>query len=63
MGARLPQSSDQVMGWTTGVKFTARTKMEFFSLKHNVQSGSGAHPASYPMGTRSSYPMDKIVAA
>jgi hypothetical protein len=22
-----------------------------FSLLHNVQTGSGAHPASYPMGT------------
>jgi hypothetical protein len=23
-----------------------------FSLHHRVQDGSGAHPASYPMGTR-----------
>jgi hypothetical protein len=23
-----------------------------FSLHHRVQNGSGAHPASYPMGTR-----------
>jgi hypothetical protein len=23
-----------------------------FSLHHSVQNGSGAHPASYPMGTR-----------
>jgi hypothetical protein len=23
-----------------------------FSLRHRVQNGSGAHPASYPMGTR-----------
>jgi hypothetical protein len=22
-----------------------------FSLHHHVQNGSGAHPASYPMGT------------
>jgi hypothetical protein len=26
-----------------------------FSLHHHVQNGSGAHPASYPMGTRSSF--------
>jgi hypothetical protein len=26
-----------------------------FSLHHRVQTGSGAHPASYPMGTRSSF--------
>jgi hypothetical protein len=25
-----------------------------FSLHHRVQNGSGAHPASYPMGTRGS---------
>jgi hypothetical protein len=27
-----------------------------FSLHHRVQNGSGAHPASYPMGTRGSHP-------
>jgi hypothetical protein len=28
-----------------------------FSLRHSVQTGSGAHPASYPMGgTRGSFP-------
>jgi hypothetical protein len=27
-----------------------------FSLHHGVQNGSGAHPASYPMGTRGSFP-------
>jgi hypothetical protein len=27
-----------------------------FSLHHSVQNGSGAHPASYPMGTRGSFP-------
>jgi hypothetical protein len=26
-----------------------------FSLHHRVQYGSGAHPASYPVGTRSSF--------
>jgi hypothetical protein len=26
-----------------------------FSLHHRVQNGSGAHPASYPMGTRDSF--------
>jgi hypothetical protein len=26
-----------------------------FSLHHHVQNGSGAHPASYPMGTRGSF--------
>jgi hypothetical protein len=27
-----------------------------FLLHHRVQTGSGAHPASYPMGTRGSFP-------
>jgi hypothetical protein len=27
-----------------------------FSLHHRVQNGSGAHPASYPMGTGGSFP-------
>jgi hypothetical protein len=30
-----------------------------FSLHHCVQSSSGAHPASYPMGTRGSFPERK----
>jgi hypothetical protein len=30
-----------------------------FSLHHPVQNGSGAHPASYPMGTRGRFPGGK----
>jgi hypothetical protein len=30
-----------------------------FSLHHRVQNGSGAHPASYSMGTRGSFPVVK----
>jgi hypothetical protein len=30
-----------------------------FSLHHRVQNGSGAHPASYPMSTRGSFPGGK----
>jgi hypothetical protein len=30
-----------------------------FSLHHRVQNGSEAHPASYPMATRGSFPGDK----
>jgi hypothetical protein len=26
-----------------------------FSLHHRIQNGSGAHPVSYPMGTRGSF--------
>jgi hypothetical protein len=34
-----------------------------FSLHYRVQNGSEAHPASYPMGTRSSFPGDKAAGA
>jgi hypothetical protein len=30
-----------------------------FSLLHSVQTGSGAHPASYPMGNEGSFPWSK----
>jgi hypothetical protein len=32
-----------------------------FFLHHRVQTGSGAHPASYPMGTTDSLPGGKAV--
>jgi hypothetical protein len=32
-----------------------------FSFHHHVQTGSGAHPASYPMGTRGSFTAGKAV--
>jgi hypothetical protein len=34
-----------------------------FSLHHSVQNGSGAHPASYPMGIRGSFPGGKATGA
>jgi hypothetical protein len=34
-----------------------------FSLHHYVQAGSGAHPASYPMGTKGSSPGGKVAGA
>jgi hypothetical protein len=35
-------------------------KRRDFSLDHRVQIGSGAHPASYPTGTGSSFPGIKL---
>jgi hypothetical protein len=32
-----------------------------FSTHHRVQTGSGAHPAVYAMGTRGSFPGGKAV--
>jgi hypothetical protein len=34
-----------------------------FSLHHRVHKGSGAHPASYPMGTEGSFPGGKATGA
>jgi len=34
-----------------------------FSLHQRVQRGSGAHPASYPMGARGSFPAGKTAGA
>jgi hypothetical protein len=34
-----------------------------FSFHHRIQNGSGAHPASYPMGTRVSFPVGKAAGA
>jgi hypothetical protein len=33
------------------------------SLHHHIQNGSGTHPASYPMGTRGSFPGVKAAGA
>jgi hypothetical protein len=34
-----------------------------FPLHHRVQNGSGAHPASYPTGTRGSFSGSKVAGA
>jgi hypothetical protein len=34
-----------------------------FSLHHHVQTGSGAHPDYYPMGTRVSFPESKAAGS
>jgi hypothetical protein len=39
--------------WDSRVRFSAGAGK--FSLHHRVQNGSGAYPASYPMGTRGSF--------
>jgi hypothetical protein len=43
----------------TGVQFLARAIMGDFSLHHHIQRDSGAHPASYSMGTGGTYPREK----
>jgi len=44
-----------------GVRFLAGTGN--FSLRHYVQTGSGAHPASYPTGIRCSFTGGKTAGA
>jgi hypothetical protein len=48
-------------GWTIGVLFQAGAGN--FSLHHRVQTGSGAHPASYAMGIGGSFPGGKAAGA
>jgi hypothetical protein len=60
MGAGIAQSVQWLAtGWTAeGSEFESRWG-QHFSLFHIGQTGSGAHPASYIMGTRGSFPRGK----
>jgi hypothetical protein len=40
-----------------------RENLEKMCQVHRVQNGSGAHPASYPMGSRGSFPGGKAAGA
>jgi hypothetical protein len=42
-----------------GVPSPGRVK----NFLHSVQTGSGAHPASYPVGTGGSFPGGKVAGA
>jgi hypothetical protein len=44
-------------------EFDSRQGLGIFSLRHRVQTGSTAHPVSYPMGTRGSFPESKATGA
>jgi hypothetical protein len=62
-------SRDRVVGIATGYgledqEVGVRVLMgQEFSFLHVVQTGSGAHPASYPMGNAGSYIGDKTAGA
>jgi hypothetical protein len=52
--------------WYSGLndrRFVSRQGARNFSLHHRVQNGSGVHPASYPMGIRSSFPGGKAAGS
>jgi hypothetical protein len=64
------RSHDSSVGIALGYRLDNRgSRVRFpagagnFSLHHGVQNGSGAHPASYPMGTRGSFPGDEVAGA
>jgi hypothetical protein len=59
-GTLLPRPLSAFMAWNvtytsalTLKRFNKLVVMGFFSLRHRVQTGSGAHPASDAMGTGS----------
>jgi hypothetical protein len=58
MGAGVAQSSQCLTThWTNGVRSQAKKKD--FSSSLCVQTSSGAHPVSYPMGTGGPFPGGK----
>jgi hypothetical protein len=61
-GARIAQrySPGLRAGWS-GVRASAGAGN--FSLHHRVQTGSGVHAASYPVGTTGSFPGGKVAGA
>jgi hypothetical protein len=51
-------------GWTIGWPgFDSLQGLRIFSLNHCVQTGSGAHPASYPMDNKATFPGSKVAGA
>jgi hypothetical protein len=58
MGAAVAQAVQCLTtGWTIGVR--SPTEAADISSSFCVQTGSGAHPASYPMGTGGPFPGGK----
>jgi hypothetical protein len=62
----LCRNRDRAVGIATGYGLNDRgfevsvpVGSRFFSLLLSVQTGSGAHPASYPMGTGGPFPAGK----
>jgi hypothetical protein len=50
-----------IRSWRTGVRVPAEAGISFF--RHRIQTSSGAHPASYQMGTGGSYTGGKMAGA
>jgi hypothetical protein len=70
MTKEMDESRNSSVGIGTGYGLDARmfgilfpAEAGNFSPRHHIQIGSGAHPTSYPMGTRGSSPGDKAAGA
>jgi hypothetical protein len=50
------------IGYWLGSEFESWRGQEF-SLSHIVQTNSGVHPTTYPMGTGGSFSLDKAAGA
>jgi hypothetical protein len=66
----IPGSRDSSVGIALGYGLNDRGSRDRFpagagnfSLHHRVQNGSGAHPASYPMGSRGSFAGGTVAGA
>jgi hypothetical protein len=52
-----------VMGCGLGDRGLIPGRAGDFPLLHSIQTGSGAHPASYPVGTGGSFPGGEVAGA
>jgi hypothetical protein len=62
----LPENLILALGYgldDRGSRVRFQTGAGNFTLHHRVQTGSGAQPASYPMGARSSFPGGRAAGA
>jgi hypothetical protein len=63
MFPEIHSSVDIATGYDLDGRCSIPGKDKRFSLLHSVQIGSGAHPASYPMGARGSFSRGKAAGA
>jgi hypothetical protein len=64
MGARVAQSVYKLgYGLDNWDSIPGTGNDEIFSLHHRVQTGSGAHPAFYPVGNGDSFPGGRAARA
>jgi hypothetical protein len=54
------ENSDGLQGWKAPVRFPA---VQVSSLLQSIQTDSGAHPDSYPMGTEHDFPGGRAAGA